>query len=70
MSQIFNKITIVDSIENGQVHYFNVAKTHWAYRQTINIRRNKSQNLNVSRLIWQLSLVNPLKPGVMPRIKM
>ena len=70
MSQIFNKNNIVDSTENGQVHYFNDTKTHWAYRQTYNIRPNKSQNLNGSRLILQLSLLNPLKPGVKSTIKM
>ena len=34
------------------------------------IRHNKSQNLNVSRLVLQLSLPNPLKPGVKSRMKM
>ena len=35
-----------------------------------NIRRAKSQYLNASRLIWQLSLPNPLKPDVKLRMKM
>ena len=34
------------------------------YRQICNISRTKSQNFNVSRLVLQLSLANPLKPGV------
>ena len=34
------------------------------YPQTCNRSRTKSQNLNVSRLVLQLSLLNPLKPGV------
>ena len=34
------------------------------YRQTSNIRHTKSQNLNVSYLVLQLSLPYPLKPGV------
>ena len=34
------------------------------YRQTSNVSRAKSQNLNISRLVFQLSLPNPLKPGV------
>ena len=34
------------------------------YRQTSNISRNKS------RLVSQLSLPNPLKPGVKSRMKM
>ena len=32
--------------------------------------RAKSQNLNVSRLVLQLSLPNPFKPGVKPRMKL
>ena len=35
-----------------------------------NIRRTKSQNLNVSRLVLELSLPNPLKPDVKSRMKM
>ena len=34
------------------------------YRQISNISHTKSQNLNVSCLVLQLSLSNPLKPGV------
>ena len=34
------------------------------YRQISNISRTKSDYLNVSRFILQLSLPNPLKPGV------
>ena len=41
-----------------------------SYRQTSNIRRIKSQNLNISRLVLPLSLSNPLKPGVKSRMKM
>ena len=32
------------------------------YRKTSSISRTKSQNLNVSNLVVQLSLLNPLKP--------
>ena len=41
------------------------------YHQISNISctMTKSQNLNVSRLVLQLSLSNPLKPGVMSRMK-
>ena len=35
-----------------------------------NIRRTKSQDLNVSHLILQLSLPNPLKPGIKWRMKL
>ena len=37
---------------------------HPEYRKISNIRRNKSQNLNVSRLGSKLSLCNILKPSV------
>ena len=40
------------------------------YRQISNISCTKSQNLNVSHLALQLSLPNPLKPGVKSRMKM
>ena len=40
------------------------------YRKLSNIRRSKSQNLNVSRLGLQLSLRNILKPNVKWRMKM
>ena len=40
------------------------------YRQTSNISCTKSLNLNVSCLVLQLSLPNPLKPGVKSRMKM
>ena len=40
------------------------------YRQTSNIRDTKFQNLDVSRLVLQLSLCNLLKPGVKTRMKM
>ena len=40
------------------------------YRKISNISRTKSPNLNVSRLVVQLSLPNPMKPGVMSRMKM
>ena len=39
------------------------------YRKVFNIRRTKSQNLNVSCLILQFSLPNPLKPDVKLRMK-
>ena len=40
------------------------------YRKISDIRRTKYQNLNDSRLILQLSLPNPLTPGVKSRMKM
>ena len=35
-----------------------------AFRKVFNIRRTKFQNLNYSRLVLWLSLLNLLKPGV------
>ena len=40
------------------------------YRKISTIRRTKSSNLIVSRLVLQLSLLNPLKPGVKSIMKM
>ena len=40
------------------------------YRKVSNIRRTKSPNLNVSCFVLQLSLLNPMKPGVKSRTKM
>ena len=40
------------------------------YRKISNIRRTKSQNLIVSRLVLQLCLPNPTKPCVKSRMKM
>ena len=45
-------------------------KNQFAYRKTSNIRRIKSQDINVSCLVLQLSLPNLLKPGVKSRMKM
>ena len=49
-----------------------IADTGWkrAYRYISNIGRTKSQNLNVSRLVLQLSFLNLLKPDVKSRMKM
>ena len=40
------------------------------YRQISNTKGIKSSNLDISRLILQLHLPNPLKPGVKSRMKM
>ena len=40
------------------------------YRKVNSIRRTKSQNVNVSRLVMQLSLPNPLKLDVKSIMKM
>ena len=40
------------------------------HHQVSNISRTKTQNLNDSHLVLQLSLPNPLKLGVKSRMKM
>ena len=40
------------------------------YRKISNESRTKYQNLNDSRLFFQLPLSNPLKPGVESKMKM
>ena len=40
------------------------------YHKTASISRTKSQNLTVFRVVLQLSLPNPLKPGVKSSMKM
>ena len=42
----------------------------YTYRKTSCISRTKSQNLDVPRLVLQLFLPNPLKPGVKLSMKM
>ena len=42
----------------------------WSYRQFSNIRLTQSPNISVSRLVFLLSLPNPLKPRVKLRSKM
>ena len=42
----------------------------YLYRKICNIRRTKSKNLSDCCLVLQLPFANPLKPGVMLRMKM
>ena len=51
-------------------HMVSLRHNEFKYRKISNIRRTKSQNLNESRLVLQLSLPNPLNPGVKSRMKM
>ena len=54
-------ILFIDNVLRGQV---------WvSYRQTSSIGRTISANLNI-RLVLQLYLPNPLKPGFKHRVKM
>ena len=54
----------------SNIYSKNYGDFHWVYRQISNISRTKSQNLNSSHLVLQLSLCNILKPCVKSRMKM
>ena len=51
-------------------HAVSITAYVYIYHQSSNKSRPKFQNLNVSRLVLQLSLPNPMKPGVKSRMKM
>ena len=55
--------------ESGPIVCIGIVKKEM-YRKISNIRRTKSPNLTASRLVLQLSLPNPMKPGVKSRMKM
>ena len=59
-----NHISIADTLK-----YHNLALSHQYMPSNLYISDTKSQNWNVSRLVLQLSLPNPLKPGVKLRMK-
>ena len=56
--------------ESCQLQQIMIFQWFCGYHKVSNIRRTKSQNLNDPRLILQMSLPNPLKPGVKSRMKM
>ena len=45
-------------------------KFNTEYRKSSNIRRTKNPNINVFRVVLQLFLPNPMRPGVKSRMKM
>ena len=55
----FNPILHGVRLENGRIH-----------RKISNIRRTKPENLSECRLVLQLPLANPLKPGIKLRMEM
>ena len=65
-----------ESVEMKKGECGNYCKLLWGgncydiYHKTSSISRTKSQNLNVSHLVLQLSLPNPLKPNVKLIMKM
>ena len=58
------------AILNHIVPHYRFEFSKISYPETSNISHIKFQKINVSRLILQLSLPNPLKPGVKSRMKM
>ena len=86
MSPGFNELNHlrIEAQTNGQhfadgsyaiswIHLMNSRNCIWTvciYRQFSNISRTQSPNINLSRLVLQLSLPNPLKPGAKLRMKM
>ena len=72
-------LSITQQYKTSTSHLIQQAALHGEFRpwtrftiycQTCDKRHTKYQNLNVSRLIMQLSLAKPLKPGVQSRTKM
>ena len=57
---------------NGDPVLWHIYMRYWIdiYRKTSSISRTKSQNVNVSCILLQLSSLNLLKPGVQLRMKM
>ena len=71
---VYHVIWIYDIWRLINIQWWLVSLTHWGPKETYckisNIRRTKLPNLNVSRLVLQLSLPNPMKPSVKSRMKM
>ena len=61
--------SVVNSLASGR-YRCNTPNSYQGYRKISNIRRTKSPNLIVPRLVLQFSLLNPMKPGVRSRMKM
>ena len=63
------KVDYID-LNRVAIHGWSYGKGVLNYHQISNIRHTQSPDINVSRLILQLSLPSPLKPGVKLRMKM
>ena len=53
----FNSVTVGSRVKSN-------------YRKISNIRRTKFLNVNISRLVLELCLLNPMKPGVKSRMEL
>ena len=58
------------SVELGGYETGSIFLLDDTYRKIYSISRTKSQSLDVSCILLQLSSLNPLKPGVKLRMKM
>ena len=65
MTNVWNKL-FLENLSS----YLNETPAEVYYREISKIRHPKFQNLNVSRLVLQLSLPNPLTTGIKSRMKM
>ena len=54
----------------GDMPFCRQQHKYWDYPEVSNISYTKCQNLYVSHFVLQLSLPNPMKPGVKSRMKM
>ena len=68
--QVFMFGKMVSAPLFGSSPNIRLSSPNFHYNKTSSISRTKSQNLNVSCLLLQWSLSNPLKPGVKMRMKM
>ena len=69
-SNLHPKGCLPDGLYEYRVRLGSLQLTVRDYRQTSNIKRTESQNLNIPPLVVQLCLPNPLKLGVKSRMKM
>ena len=67
---ICRKLQEISMVNTHITMFVAIMHTPRDYRQVSNIRRTQSPNINASRLVLQLSLPNPLKPGVKLWMKM
>ena len=71
MAAVLSRIQCVNELKFlPKVIHLTLMKWNETYQKISNIGRTKSQNLNVSCLVLQLSLPNPLKPGFKSTMKM
>ena len=67
---ILHSMKVWTPIEAKTSNLYEKSVTVASYLKTSSISRTKSQSLNVSCILAQLSSLNPLKPGVKLRMKM